>query len=339
MLLLALLWLGLPAMAQPVVVQDHAYTAALRRSSGWTGADGAYSLPVRGGTLWLFSDTFVGQVAEDGSRLPGWRMVHNSLALQPGTDPAGMEFWLPPEGHSWFEPPDGKGWFWLLDGVESEPGRVWVFLSGFESTGAGSFDFTGRGGWLAELRVGASGPKVIGYQRVDFGPAVYGAAILAEGDHLFLYGTIDHRDHRELVLARSGPDPSRLEEWRFAGPSGWTSRASEARVLLPEVSNEFSVHFENGSYWLIYESGGRIYRRRSSRPEGPFSAPEMVYQPPEATRQGLFTYNAKAHPELSPEQGLLVSYNVNTFDNDRHLHEGWLYRPHFIRLVPRWFWP
>lgn len=333
------LWWALPAAAQPLVIEDQAYTDALRRSSGWTGADGAYSVPVEGGTLWLFSDTFESTLTPDGRRLPGWRMVHNSLAFQPGPDPSQLQFWLPPQGHSWFEPPDGKGWFWLLDGVESQPGKVWVFLSGFEATGTGSFDFAGRGGWLAELSLEPSGPKVERYLPLGFGPAVFGAAVLVEGDHLYLYGTIDHRDHRELVLARTGRDPSALSQWRFAGPSGWVSRPEQARVLVDEVSNEFSVHFQQGLYWLIYESGGKIFRRHSLKPEGPFSAAELVYQPPEASRPGLFAYNAKAHPELSPDQGLLVSYNVNTYDNDRHLHEGWLYRPHFLRLMPGWFWP
>ena len=44
-------------------------------------------------------------------------------------------------------------------------------------------------------------------------------------------------------------------------------------------------------------------------------------------------YNAKAHPELSDESGLLVSYNMNTLDWERNLSDADIYRPRFIRVT------
>jgi hypothetical protein len=49
------------------------------RTSGWTGADGIYSIPLTGNetpgtarhTLFVFGDTFIGEVSPEGERMPG----------------------------------------------------------------------------------------------------------------------------------------------------------------------------------------------------------------------------------------------------------------------------
>src|SRR5271169_1245436 len=61
------------------------WDALFQRESGWIGADGDYSIPLKADTtLWLFSDTFVGKV-KDGKRLDAV-MINNSIALQRGTN-------------------------------------------------------------------------------------------------------------------------------------------------------------------------------------------------------------------------------------------------------------
>ena len=60
------------------------------RSSGWTGADGIYWILLSGNespgsgtngrTLFVFSDTFIGEVNNAGERLPGSTLVNNTLA-------------------------------------------------------------------------------------------------------------------------------------------------------------------------------------------------------------------------------------------------------------------
>ena len=64
-----------------------AYDALFQRTNGWTGADGDFTVALTNGlTLWLFSDTFIGEV-RNGHRI-NTTMVHNSAAWQHGTDPA-----------------------------------------------------------------------------------------------------------------------------------------------------------------------------------------------------------------------------------------------------------
>ena len=84
--ILVVLFFVLSAAAQPSLLKGRPapeMDALFQQTNGWIGGDGAYSValtPER--TLWLFSDTWVGNV-RDGRRT-NVTMVNNTLALQNG---------------------------------------------------------------------------------------------------------------------------------------------------------------------------------------------------------------------------------------------------------------
>ena len=91
---------------------------------------------------------------------------------------------------------------------------------------------------------------------------------------------------------------------------------------------------------LIYQHNGTslfISARVSYHPYGVFSSAEPIYKCPEREDDPtgkVFTYNAKAHPHLSEEGSLLISYNVNTFnDTGEFIENGEIYHPRFIKLM------
>ncbi|MEC8895783.1 MAG: DUF5005 domain-containing protein [Planctomycetota bacterium] len=149
------------------------------RKKGWTGADGCYSVELGAGrTLWLYSDTWVGTVAE-GKHAKGSQLVNNSIGLQPsiaqGKPPKhdSLEFfWGKPgkdsKARAWIEPdlplkaddPQAadKSWYWLLDGcMITPPGggkKLLVFLMHMgrkKEGGDGVFNFRMLGGALAVI--------------------------------------------------------------------------------------------------------------------------------------------------------------------------------------------
>ena len=102
--MLALLLLLAPQAAF-TAEPDPYWTAVFDRTSGWTGADGIYSIPLSGGdrvggwrehaTAFVFSDTFIGEVDGNGQRQPGTTLINNSMAVQPagaGPDPQRIRF-------------------------------------------------------------------------------------------------------------------------------------------------------------------------------------------------------------------------------------------------------
>ena len=70
---------------------------------------------------------------------------------------------------------------------------------------------------------------------------------------------------------------------------------------------------------------------------GPFSEGVELYRTPETGLFGsygdadVFTYNAHEHPELRHGNRLLLTYNVNSFDNVGDVYrDATIYRPRFV---------
>src|SRR5690606_13874998 len=98
--------------------------------------------------------------------------------------------------------------------------------------------------------------------------------------------------------------------------------------------------------FLTCGMGRDIYSWESDSPEGPFVNKKLLYTIEDKYEgEYLVTYNATAHPEFMKNNELLISYNVNGFDNDdstpcvnecqdafadRRNADG--YRPKFIRV-------
>lgn len=324
------------------------FSSRFDRRSGWAGADGTYSVSLpNGSTLWLFSDTFWGDVSEDGRRAPGTAFINNSVALQ--TPDGELAFYhgreKMDEPKSLFTPPDGKGWFWLHDAVLSDNGKVQIMLGQFDRTPeGGALGFEAVGNWVAELEVTSDGPRVGGYQKIPFFQAAgdgrpsmfFGSAVLPDGNWTYLYGVRDYGFHKESVLARVPAGRiAEADQWEFFAGETWSGEMSKATVVADNVSVEYSVHKSVvGDYVMVAQKGGAgpdVQVRRAPRPEGPWSEPQTVWSAPENSGTDL-TYNAKAHPELSDDRGLLVSYNVNTVDWERNLQVADVYRPRFIRV-------
>jgi hypothetical protein len=301
-----------------------------QRREGWTGADGAYSVALpENRKLWLFSDTFAGAADPAGNRLPGWKFVHNSWALDPGNGK--LKFSCQPL----FQPPDGHGWFWVYASLLSPRGSLWTFLGQFEpAPGAPGFGFRQRGCWLAESSL--KGPAVQHYvplpcfHRQAGATVTFGAAVLGCGQpYVYVYGTSDTGTDKSLLLARVRlDDPTR---WSYWHNGVWSQLLSDAAPLVSGVSNELSVYRERDGLRLLSQHGSNIELRRAVQPWGPFSPPVTVYRTPEA-----FSYNAKAHPEYRSSQGMLVTYNVNCLDPKKVEANAWIYRPRCLRLRDPW---
>ncbi len=152
---------------------DAAWDAVFDRTDDWIGGDAIYSTPLPGGdVLWLFADTFIGQV-RGGRRQPGVRMVNNTLArhaIPPvGETPHAAEvkfLWGSSPGaempQAWIKPDDklaagpraGRAdWYWVADATLL-PGpqggeRLVIFLWRMARTAADVFGFKNVGNALA----------------------------------------------------------------------------------------------------------------------------------------------------------------------------------------------
>ncbi len=168
--------------------------------------------------------------------------------------------------------------------------------------------------------------------------------------YVYAYGYRDSKSEgsrKDAVVARvrreEYADPVR---WRFWDGRAWSADISgalrDAATLQRRISAEFSVTpvsegLYRGKYLMVY---CRDVQTRDmmiavgETPTGPFGEGILIHRALEPETYNPFngnttyTYNAKAHPHLSPPGRLLISYNVNQAGSLPKTTE--VYRPRFL---------
>jgi hypothetical protein len=347
-----------PTLSVPVIVKAEPipeWNARFAGKEGWVGGDEAYSVvlgPRR--VLWLFGDTLLGTV-KDGAR-PGAAMVNNTVGVQAGqTRDANIRFVAGKGGDgkptALFTPADGKGWFWPQAGVRVGD-RLFLFLAKVDrkKDQQGAFGFQHVGQWLAVIDNPDADPgswrvKQLEVPFAAFGPGrlrSWGSALLADGEQLFVYGYEEQgKDiaRRRLTVARvPAASLDDFTAWRFRTGEGWSDRPTEAVALADGLATELSVSKrpDGKGFVAVYTENGlgdRIVGRFADAPEGPWSAPLLLYRCPEMGKdKGVFSYAAKAHPWAATGNELVISYCVNTWEFGRLFKDETVYRPKFIRV-------
>jgi hypothetical protein len=326
--------------------------ALFQRTNGWIGADGDFTVRLTNGlTLWLFSDTFVGDV-RSGHRINA-RMINNSAAWQQGDDAASARVTFFHGGvadkpAALIVPADGRGWFWPFDGAMVD-GKLFLFLVQLEHTGEQSvFGFRQTGNWLGEVSNPLAPPtewrltqkkipfaQFAGAEKISFG-----SATLLTNGLAYIFGTRERDGVKLMILARApAAELADFSSWRFRASSGWTTNVAEAAGLCRNLASEYSVSWLPAArrFVLIQTENGlseKILARTAPEPWGPWSTPTVVFRCPEAAwNKKILCYAAKAHPMLAgaPDE-LIVTYAANAWDSGQLFSDARLYWPRFVRV-------
>lgn len=312
----------------------------------WTGADTTNSVLLPDGRdLWIFSDTFLGKVNPDLTRSP-WPetplvnntdiiMDHGRLGrtLLGGTleDPAAL-----------VAPDDPSHWYWQGDGTV-EGTSLRVFLTEWEHTGSGPFDFAFIQNRIATFSLpDLQLQSVVDAPSTVAGGSVYwGAGIMEEGPWTYIYGSEDHGYYKLAHVARV-PSGHLLDfdQWQYWTGTTWSSDPLASAPISNAIENEYSVTHVSSGYMLVTMDGttlfgNKIYAYFSCSPTGPFGDQTLIYTAPENGTNGgnEYVYNAHLHPELSEDGSFLVTYNVNSFNSQDLYDNVDNYRPRFIRFT------
>ena len=346
------------SLPRPTVETIPAYEELFSNRRGWIGADAVYSVAVAPDRIiWLFGDTFVGRI--EGGRRVDTVIVNNSVAVQTGISPGkgGIEFHFDRRADgrpaALIEPDDGRGWFWIYDGIRIESG-LYLFMVQIErSEDSSVFGFRLIGNWLCHIENPAESPDLwrISQKRLPWTadniqpPALFGSALLAVDNYLYVYGardrSIDGRLQKGMIVARVPLDRlDDLDQWRFYADGQWSTDYTEASIVSDDVANEYSVSYLPllDKYLLVYSEGGLspdILARPAAKPTGPWGRPIHLYRCPEAGWDArIFCYAAKGHPEVSTETGeLIVTYVSNATELEMLEADARLYRPRFLRVT------
>lgn len=321
------------AWASPSPADDERFDL---RGPGWIGGDSTYSVQLPDQrTLWLFSDSFIGEVSRSGRPAPGMAMVHNALVAESDSGRLSTRTAEGPE--SFFADPSEDSYYWVQDAAV-EGDELVVFLSLTRSVGEQGF------AWDRNAIARVSLPDLEVTEIIDPGAGqdhvAWGAGVMTTPTHTYVYGVEDLEETKHLHLARvSAGNLTDRSRWEYRTADGWSPDVAQSARLTDGVANELSVSRYRDGYLMISSDTSvpfspKINAWTACSPQGPWRDRQTIYETPESGGGSgqHFTYNAHGHPEISEDGQLLISYNVNTFDFDELTRDPTLYRPRFITL-------
>ncbi len=313
-------------------------TKAFIRKEGWTGADGVYQHRIGPNVYWYFSDTFIGSV-ENGSRIPGYRMVHHSFGVAPLKNPFQINFIWPDE-ECIFRGIE-EGYHWLLDGIQFEQDfylcafRIVGFDQNFEVVGVDVFQIPIQNNklLLRDYRQIALNQEVrIGGSRFSFGISILDQRM--KDGYIYVFG-VDHEKEKHMVVYKTKNFLDEKERL-YLGSYGWEQNPQSLKSLASPVANEFKVIYAGGNYHLVFSPGGiseRIIYANTADIELGFYDQKLIYRTPEYDQnRGIISYNAKLQVV---GDDWYISYHVNTFNNEDHVDAD-IYHPRFLKIIMRY---
>jgi hypothetical protein len=176
------------------------------------------------------------------------------------------------------------------------------------------------------------------------GVAVGFAAVTRLGEHIVALGSPNPVKSHPIFAVRWPAEEVRRgnllhPEWWGGELSGWVPDSSTVQrwPLFEDGQSELSVHFDEAAQrFLVVQTRGfgaaDVTMRAAPDLTGPWSAPRMVYRPPEYHIPQVMIYAGKAHPELTGAD-LVLTYATNTFDLGEQLTDSRNYYPRFVRLT------
>jgi hypothetical protein len=331
---------------------DSAFNTMLRQEiGGWIAADATYSILLPDGrTLWLFGDTFIGEVNPDNSIKSGSKFIRNSAVIQ-DDDQLNTLFTgtrADPSAFILTAHPDST-WYWPEHGAV-EGDSLYIFVSKFhhKDNGSEGFNFEQIGLDLAvSTYPGLEVKRTIPVAAYSLNDVIYGDRVLVDTGYTYIYGRKSDPEYNIPYphVARAIHGEMHLQEWEYFDGMGWSGDASATKRMNSfQVSQQYSVSTYRGKYILLTQDiwlSPDIYSFTSETPVGPWSNRRRLFTTPE-TGGSTFTYNAYVHPQFDRNGEMLMSYNVNgdfwsIFNNVE------LYRPRFIRIpymnLDYAFWP
>lgn len=333
-----------PGSSARKVFEDTVFTQRfLPRGEGFTGGDGTYSIELPDGrTVWIFGDTFLGNVTSDNRRIkttPAY--IRNSFVIWEGGKLHTYHQGEPEEFKSMMIPPEIgdpalgydelEFWYWPGDAF-IENGKLNVFASRFfQLDHSDMWGFQFRGTDLVEFSLPDLTPLRIDHFD-DLDSIHFGHAVFEGGDYTYIYGL----KNKYPYVARAAKGQAR-GPWEFFNDGQWVNKAEDASPMHDfSGSEQFSIFEWKGVYVLIMQAGGlsrEIYSFTAEQPYGPWGNKQMIYETPVPENcKECFTYNAVAHPQFTSDDFVLVSYNTNSMRLQDHYDDALLYRPRFIRV-------
>ena len=326
-----------------LVYKDSIFTKKFAmRKPGFTGGDAAYSVLLPDGrTVWIFGDTFIGEVSPELTREKTSPMyIRNCFVVQDGEKMKTLTKGKLQEFISMavpFEVENGDKteldiWYWPGDGYVHN-NTLNVFMSKFYQRKEGMWGFE----FLETDLIQYSLPDLIELKKINIPYSKesgihFGHALYETKEYLYIYGLKEKKPY----VARTGYDTIDTV-WEFFDGEQWTIDIKNIKPMHQmDGSEQFSIIKLDMEYVFITQLGSlskKVCSFTGKTPFGPWSNKQLLFETPiDYDNKNLFTYNALAHPQFTEGDHLLISYNTNSFELGDHFTNAGIYRPRFMRV-------
>ncbi|MCL2043423.1 MAG: DUF4185 domain-containing protein [Treponema sp.] len=212
---------------------------------------------------------------------------------------------------------------------------------------------------LADTSAGTSGDSPRWYLGSALFENTAEAGALNPDGFIYVYGYHDGTGCRRLIAARVRPaDAEDFTKYEYLWHDNtwknqaWGSSSDNMKFLSPpdeNTSTEFSIQevrsgTDKGKFTMVYSrktfEDDWIRIASADGPAGNFSDSRQVFQlvtpfntiplKDQKDTNYMYAYNPKAHPALSSERELVISYNVNGGQGGKNAD---IFRPRFIRYA------
>ncbi|MFO0783942.1 MAG: DUF4185 domain-containing protein [Phycisphaerales bacterium] len=326
----------------------------------WLGADAAYSIPLSPNrSLWLFGDTFIGLTPQNVRTES--IMVRNSIGiLQGDTLSSGrMEFaWRTKTDGTpgSFFPEKDKHLYWPGHGIRLANGPLVIFLYVMIDTPGQGLGFACAGYALAVVENPDDAPSDWRVQITEQPPqpfdAVPATAVVQQGPWVVALAVRQNGVHAGALVRYPANALARGDlsdaQWWMGPQRGWVSQTDMGLAgptwVMDDAGAECSLHWDAPLQRFVHVASygfgaTQVGVRTAPAITGPWSAPTMVYRPPEDNQPKPFVYAAKGHPELHADKpgGLVVTYATNSLEFGELVSpdgQKRLYWPRVVEIVP-----
>ncbi|GIF73065.1 fibronectin type III domain-containing protein [Asanoa siamensis] len=304
----------------------------------WTGGDSTVSVLLPDGRVaWLFSDTFLGPVNPDGSRPRHAPMVNNTIVVQDGAELVDTRHGGDADWPTALVQPNQSGeFFWVGDAI-AEGGQLKALYNRYARYGEGSLDVELKGTSLVTFAL--PGLTVESVVDLPVGTAAtWGSALLVDGGYTYVYGSSIAPGGVRFGHVARAPGGNLGGAWQYWTGTTWSGDEKAVGRLLSGVGTAFAVQRAGAEYVLVSQETNVVFDPQfvaytATSPTGPFTGPTYLLTAPEQQPGNQrIVYHGRLHPDLARSGKLLLSYDVNSLDNDHVYADARLYRPRFVEV-------
>lgn len=284
-------------------------------------------------SLWMFGDTFFGQVDAQGALKPGWAFARNSALLQ---ERGCFTVVMGHDGGAWTPALRPAGWSWPQGALVVEE-RLFAFALELVKAAddAYPFNFEVVGGTMSVFDIDDLSAPLERFELPAIRGAPFGWGAFIDGGYAYLYAH-EQEPLATYVARLPVAQLSRPKQWTFWNGEAWVPGVDRAASIAP---HKLRVFQHGGGHRAVTVPlwDQRLHLFRSDSPTGPFELTDVVALDRVMPDVRCYAYQASVVAPLAGEpttDELTIAVNFLPLSPEETLARVERYGPRLVTVTP-----